>query len=272
MNDFRNTPIALLMKHGDNDFTLWQPEIPADDPLWLALLEKYENTGYSERGVREELGVSIGTCFPEVQPYVYVVVYHDSSYGYVGMDVFRSLDAAKEQFNHRMADTQSEHPDDPEWVKLYEQGEDDQDLYFIAKNGYETFIRRERIQETAENKLKCGFCGHSFSPQKFGQLIHRCQKCQRYFCRHCYTTLTGDQAAAQSHPSCCPSCFLREAVRGKLTQWLGDYAARMPETFLMTVVSDMAASSGFYEEGGFNDDDIRLAFGRVVARQFGVEV
>lgn len=269
MNEFRNTPIALLMKHGDDDFTLWQPEIPADDPLWLALLEKYETTGYSERGAREELGVSIGTCFPELQPYVYVVVYHDPSCGYVGMDVFRGFDAARKQFNHRLVVTQSEHSDDPEWVHLTE---NDQDLYFIAKDGYETFVRKERIQETAENKLKCIFCGHSFSEQKFGQLIHRCQKCQRYFCSHCYTTMTDDRDAAQFRPSCCPSCFLRETVRGKITQWMGDYAARMPETFLMAVVSNVAENSGFYEEGGFNDDDIRLAFGRVVARQFGVEI
>lgn len=272
MNEFRNTPIALLMKHGNDDFTLWQPEIPADDPLWLALLEEYETTGYSERGAREELGVTIGTCFPEFQPYVYVVVYHDPSACYVGMDVFRSFDAAKKQFNHWLAITQSEHSDDPEWVHLTKNGENDPNLYFIAKDGYETFIRRERIQESSEDKLKCIFCGHSFPAQKRGKLIHRCQKCQRYFCAHCYTTMTGDQDAPQSHPIYCPSCFLRETVRGKITQWLGDYAARMPETFLMAVVSDVAENSGFYEEGDFNDDDIRLAFGRVVARQFGVEI
>ena len=42
--------VALLFQHDDDDFSLWLPEIPPDDPLLFALCDKYATSGSSVRG------------------------------------------------------------------------------------------------------------------------------------------------------------------------------------------------------------------------------
>lgn len=51
--------ITLVTKHGVDDYDVWFAEIPADDPLWLELLEKYENTGCSVRGTLADVTAEI---------------------------------------------------------------------------------------------------------------------------------------------------------------------------------------------------------------------
>lgn len=46
--------LAMIMKNGE-DYTVWYPEIPADEPLLVALLEKYEASGGSVCGTKEDI-------------------------------------------------------------------------------------------------------------------------------------------------------------------------------------------------------------------------
>lgn len=46
---------TYIEKHGENDFSVWFAEIPDNDPLWLALVEKYGDTGCSVRGTLDDV-------------------------------------------------------------------------------------------------------------------------------------------------------------------------------------------------------------------------
>lgn len=51
-----DTDIAgIIIKNGTDDFTLWLPEIPTDEPLLKELLAKYENSGSSSRGTASDI-------------------------------------------------------------------------------------------------------------------------------------------------------------------------------------------------------------------------
>ncbi|WP_191400405.1 hypothetical protein [Flavonifractor sp. An306] len=41
---------GIIIKNGTNDYTLWLPEIPVDEPLLNQIIEKYANSGCSTRG------------------------------------------------------------------------------------------------------------------------------------------------------------------------------------------------------------------------------
>ena len=47
---------VMLVRHGSDDYSLWYPEIPADEPLLAALFEKYGNNGSSLRGTAHDVG------------------------------------------------------------------------------------------------------------------------------------------------------------------------------------------------------------------------
>lgn len=50
--------LFLITQDGDkyeNDYTLWTITIPSNDPLLLALKEKYSTSGYSVRGTYGEI-------------------------------------------------------------------------------------------------------------------------------------------------------------------------------------------------------------------------
>lgn len=47
--------VNMIFKYGEDDYVLWNTEIPADDELLTKLLEKYENSGSSVRGTFEEI-------------------------------------------------------------------------------------------------------------------------------------------------------------------------------------------------------------------------
>ena len=42
-------------KYEDDDYTLWNVRIPANDPLLMALKEKYSTSGYSVRGTYSQV-------------------------------------------------------------------------------------------------------------------------------------------------------------------------------------------------------------------------
>ena len=44
----------IILKHDDDDFEIYFPEIPPYDSDFLKLLEKYGNSGTSIRGRRED--------------------------------------------------------------------------------------------------------------------------------------------------------------------------------------------------------------------------
>ena len=65
--------VGILFRHGDDDFSLWQPE---SDPYFADFLEKHETDGSSVRGnsaeilseVRGALGITTtGMCFQSVR-------------------------------------------------------------------------------------------------------------------------------------------------------------------------------------------------------------
>lgn len=269
-----NSIIGILTKHGVNDYALWQPEVPADDPLLLALLDKYGNSGGSVRGSGNEIRREIFSAMDDGKPCVHVIFYYDPDYDYVGCDVFDSFDAALRQFDSRLRDVRSKHPDDPSWIEDMERDPDKQKLYFRNSNGYEVFYRREELQSEAYAIADCHFCGQPFHSCDLGRRIHRCGSCGKLFCSQCFQAMTGaaDYVPASQDELRCPSCELRHCIRQCLAVWLTDYAERMPASFVEAIYKDVWENSGFNKEGGFHEDDVRMAFSRVIAKNFGVKV
>ena len=46
---------GIIIKNETNDYTLWLPEIPSNEPLLSKLMNKYANTGYSIRGTATDI-------------------------------------------------------------------------------------------------------------------------------------------------------------------------------------------------------------------------
>lgn len=82
----------------------------------------------------------------------------------------------------------------------------------------------------------------------------------------------GAAEETASNTVLCPQCLLESAVRCHIRETLPDYFNRMPKSFYQDILMDVQETSGYNCDGGLNDDDIRLAFARVVAKVFGVEV
>ena len=209
-------------------------------------------------------------------PKVFVMIYHDRDYECVGMDVFDSFNAALEQFDERRRATQDDHPNDPNWIENQVRDAEKQELYFRDKAGYEVFLRCETVQSKARHELKCHYCGRWHKRDRMGKDIFVCSnpKYNRPFCADCFSSMCGGSAEEEAviGPVFCPQCLLESSVRSFIREMLPDYFKRMPESFYQGVLMDVQEASGYNCEGGFNDDDIRLAFARVVAKKFGVEV
>lgn len=47
--------IMIIVKNGENDYTLWLPDILNDDKILNALFAVHANSGYSVRGTLEEI-------------------------------------------------------------------------------------------------------------------------------------------------------------------------------------------------------------------------
>ena len=209
-------------------------------------------------------------------PEVFVIIYHERDYEYVGMDVFDSFNAALDQFDERRRATQDDHPNDPNWIENQVRDAEKQELYFCDKAGYEVFLRRETVQSKARHELKCHYCGRWHKRDRMGKDIFVCSnpKCNRPFCADCFSSMCGGTAEEEtvSGSVLCPQCLLESSVRSFIREMLPDYFNRMPESFYQDVLMDVQETSGYNCEGGFNAEDIRLAFARVVAKRFGVEV
>ena len=137
---------AMLIQHGVDDYSLWQADIPGDDPQLSALLEKYETSGDSSRGSCADILSEVGQMLNSVLVRVHIVVYNDPGCRYVGMDVFDSFEAALCQFDRRLRETESDHSDDANWIVEVERNVIDGELYFVVKEGYEVFYRHEALQ------------------------------------------------------------------------------------------------------------------------------
>ena len=46
--------LAMVLKN-EKDCTVWYPDIPADEPLLVQLIEKYTNSGMSVRGTQADI-------------------------------------------------------------------------------------------------------------------------------------------------------------------------------------------------------------------------
>lgn len=208
-------------------------------------------------------------------PKVFVMVYHDHDYEYVGMDVFDSFNAALEQFDERLHATQDDHSGDLNWIENQVRNVEQQELYFRDKAGYEVFLRCETVQSKACHELKCHYRGRWHKQTEIGKDIFICSntRCNRPFCAECFFSMCGGSAEeTTSNSMLCPQCLLESAVRRHIRETLPEYFNRMPESFYQDILMDVQETSGYNCDGGFNDDDIRLAFARVVAKAFGVEV
>lgn len=268
-----NNTFCVLMKHGEDDYSLWQPEIPADDPLLVALLDKYGNSGGSVRSNGEEILKETISSLGIQKQHVHLIVYYDPDYEYVGCDVFDSFEVAHEQFNSRLQDVKAEYPDDPDWVEVLEYDLEKRDLLFRTHNGYEVFYCHEAVQSEAFHITDCHFCGRPYSQNEYGHSLHRCNLCNKTFCNSCYESMTGTTDFKPNEHSVllCPSCELKSSIRFLISEWLSDYAKQMPDSFYEDIFDDVCETSGFNRGEGYNDSDIRLSFSRVIVKQFGVE-
>ena len=66
--------VGILFRHGDDDFSLWQPE---NDPYFADFLEKHETDGGSVRGNGAEILSEVRNALGMDTPVVHVVVYSD---------------------------------------------------------------------------------------------------------------------------------------------------------------------------------------------------
>lgn len=53
--------VTVLTRHGEDDYSVWFSDISEDDPLWKALMEKYNDTGCSLRGTLADVTEEIKT-------------------------------------------------------------------------------------------------------------------------------------------------------------------------------------------------------------------
>ena len=66
---------------------------------------------------------------------------------------------------------------------------------------------------------------------------------------------------------------IREDVKAYISNAIGhEYFKELPETFVELVIRDVVLTSGFEDNGRYNDSDIRFAFGRMLLEQCGVLV
>jgi len=136
--------VGILFQHGDDDFSLWQPE---NDSYFSDFLEKHETDGSSVRGNGAEILSETWIALGMSAPAVHVIVYSDCDGEYVGLDVFDSFDAALRQYNKRLRETRDDNPDEPDWVTELEHDEASGKLCFRDRSGYEVFYRRETVQK-----------------------------------------------------------------------------------------------------------------------------
>ncbi len=51
-----NTLSSIIFKHGDNDYSLWTPDLSEDDiKKFIVFIEEYINNGHSIRGSKEDI-------------------------------------------------------------------------------------------------------------------------------------------------------------------------------------------------------------------------
>ena len=256
--------VGILFRHGDDDFSLWQPE---NDPYFSDFLEKHETDGSSVRGNGAEILSEVRDALGLDTPVVHVVMYSDCDCQYVGMDVFDSFEAALAQYNQRLRETRADHPDDPDWVTEEEHDIESGVLRFRTQSGYEVFYRRENVQKAARHEIRCGSCGDHFDVGALGKKLFLCtnRHCRRLFCSKCHKAMTGkDVSEGMDAGYLCPYCQLSASVHRVVQNLLPDYRHKMPDSFYEAIIFDVQEDSGFNYDGGFNDDDITDAFEQVV--------
>ena len=136
------------------------------------------------------------------------------------------------------------------------------------------FYRRENVQKSARQEIRCSSCGDHFDVGVLGRNIFLCtnRRCRRLFCAKCHKAMTGkDVSEGMDAGYLCPYCQLSASVHRVVQDLLPDYHHKMPDSFYEAIIFDVQEDSGFSYEGGFNDDDIRRAFAHVVAKQFDAE-
>lgn len=141
--------IGIIQMHGGDDYSVWFPDIPADEPLLAALLDKYADSGSSVRGNVNEIRAEISELLGETEPEnteVHVLLYNDPQCNYVGLDVFASFNAALQQFRQRLKETKDEHLDDPDWIEVLDERPENGELHFRDRDEYEVFYCREVVQ------------------------------------------------------------------------------------------------------------------------------
>lgn len=67
--------------------------------------------------------------------------------------------------------------------------------------------------------------------------------------------------------------ILRSAVSSEYARYiLEQYDETSEQTFMDAIILDVMESSAWYDEGSYNDDDIRLAIGRELMARLGIEI
>ena len=47
--------LAMIFVHGKDDFDIWYPDVPLDEPLLNEFFMKYDDRGYSLRGTKDDI-------------------------------------------------------------------------------------------------------------------------------------------------------------------------------------------------------------------------
>lgn len=267
--------IGILQLHGENDFSLWAPEIPADEPLLTALFSKYSESGVSERGsvrdIRNAASNLLRRYYGEPH-YVHTLVYNDPTDDSVGVDIFSTYDAAFKQFLSRLNETRDDHEEEPDWIETLTINYSSGQLHFRDTDGYEVFYLREELQGDVLQEPTCDYCLHrqSFTPTTAGTAgMYVCSKCGRVFCGHCYDERTGYEITADDDRDSllCPDCLLETSVDSCVTEMLGEYARRLPTAFYSKVIDTVNALID-NSNRSFDDDDIRDAIRSVLVSHY----
>lgn len=135
---------VMLFQHGNDGYSLWYPEIPADEPLLAALFEKYGNNGSSMHGTAHDAGCEL---LRSMNAAAHVIVYNDPRENYVGVDVFTNFEAALACWDgeHQRAMGSEEERGVVHTVRNVKE----QEFYFRTERGFECFYRKEALQYKA---------------------------------------------------------------------------------------------------------------------------
>lgn len=66
--------------------------------------------------------------------------------------------------------------------------------------------------------------------------------------------------------------IMQKSISSDYTRYILEHENENDKTFMEDVIDDVLETSAWEDEGCYNDDDIRLAIGRIFMERLGIEV